>query len=326
MFMALVKIAISVALLWALFAHVDATAVLHQMAGARLGLLAAALLALLVLAVVQAYRWVVVLRAIGARLGLWPAALTVMIGLFFNQTLPSTIGGDAVRMWRVHRLGLDLARAVNGVMVDRLSALAALLLVAVVGLPKMHGLLGDSLAFWVIPAFVLAGFAGLAVLMVLDRLPPRFMRWRALAAVGRLSADARRSLLDGRYGAAVIGLSLFIQVCVSSTVWLIAAGLGLAVGWFDCLILVPPVMLISMVPISIAGWGVREGAMVSAFGQDGMGAADALALSIVFGLIVSLVGVPGGVIWALTRPRRGAAADDAPPAAAVKPEAGRPAA
>jgi hypothetical protein len=86
-------------------------------------------------------------------------------------------------------------------------------------------------------------------------------------------------------------------------------------------------MLISMVPISIAGWGVREGAMVSAFGLVGLRAADALAMSIVFGLIVSLVGVPGGVIWALTRPKRAAATDDGSPAApAVKPEAGRPAA
>lgn len=327
MFMALVKIAISVALLWALFANVDAAAVLHQVAGARLELLVAALAALLALAVVQAYRWVVVLRAIGARLGLKAASLTVMIGLFFNQTLPSTIGGDAVRMWRAHRLGLDLARAVNGVMIDRLSALAALLLVAMVGLPKMHGLIGDTLTFWVIPAFILAGLAGFAVLMVLDRLPASFTRWRAVAALGRLSADARRSLLHGRYGPAVIGLSLVIQVCVSSTVWLIASGLGLDVGWFDCLILVPPVMLVSMVPISIAGWGVREGAMVSAFGLVGLRAADSLALSIVFGLIVSLVGVPGGVIWALTRPKRAAATDEASPAApAVKPEAGRPAA
>jgi uncharacterized protein (TIRG00374 family) len=328
MLMALLKIAISVALLWALFANVDAGEMLRQVARADLGLLLAALAALLALAVVQAYRWTVVLRAIGARLGLKQASLTVMIGLFFNQTLPSTIGGDAVRIWRAHKLGLDLGRAVNGVMIDRLSALAALLLVAAIGLPKIHALIGDSVAFWVIPAFIVAGLAGFAALMTFDRLPPAFMRWRVVAAIGRLSADARRALVDRRYGPAVIGLSLFIQVAVSSSVWLIAAGLRLKVGWFDCLILVPPVMLISMVPISIAGWGVREGAMVSAFGLVGLGATDALALSIVFGLIVSLVGVPGGVIWALTRPKRGAAAtgEVAPGAGAVKPGAGRPAA
>jgi uncharacterized protein (TIRG00374 family) len=327
MLMALVKIAISGALLWLLFDHVDGAAVLRQASRADPALLLAAFLVLLALAVVQAYRWTVVLRALGARLALGAATLNVLIGLFFNQTLPSTIGGDAVRMWRAHRVGLDLARAVNSVMIDRLSALAALLLVAMVGLPKMHGLIGDGIAFWVIPAFIVAGFAGFAVLMTVDRLPSAFMRWRLIAAVGRLSADARRALLDRRYGAAVVALSLFIQVSVSSSVWLIAGGLHQDVGWFDCLILVPPVMLISMVPISIAGWGVREGAMVSAFGLVGLGATDALALSIVFGLLVSLVGVPGGVIWARTRPKRGAAAgESAPEAGAVKPGAGRPAA
>ena len=194
-------------------------------------------------------------------------------------------------------------------MIDRLSALAALLLVAAIGLPRMHALLGaGGVAFWVIPAFIVAGALGFAALMTVDRLPPGFMRWRIVAATGRLSADARRALLDRRYGSAVVLVSLFIQICVSSTVWMIAQALGLGVGWFDCLILVPPVMLISMVPISIAGWGVREGAMVTAFGLVGIDAADALALSIVFGVIVSLVGVPGGVIWALTRPKRAAPA------------------
>jgi uncharacterized protein (TIRG00374 family) len=326
MLMALLKIAISVALLWVLFDSVDAGAVLGQVARARIDLLAASLAALLVLAIVQAYRWTVVLRAIGGRLGMKQAWLTVMIGLFFNQTLPSTIGGDAVRIWRAHRLGLGLGRAVNGVMIDRLSALAALLLVAVVGLPKMHGLIGDTVAFWVIPAFIVAGGVGFAALLTFDRLPPAFMRWRVIAGIGRLSADARRAFLDRGNGLAVIGISLFIQVCVSSSVWLIAQGLRLHVGWFDCLILVPPVMLVSMVPISIAGWGVREGAMVSAFGLVGLARGDALALSIVLGVIVSLAGAPGGVIWALTRPKRAAATADDPvgPAGPVTPEAGRP--
>ena len=326
MLMALFKIAISVALLWLLFANVDAGAVLDLVAHAHVDLLVAAFVALVVLGAVQAYRWTVVLTAIGSHLAMTQAWLTVMIGLFFNQTLPSTIGGDAVRIWRAHKLGLGLARAVNGVMIDRLSALAALLLVAIVGLPKMHGLIGGGAAFWVIPAFIVAGALGFAALMTFDRLPPAFMRWRLIAGIGRLSADARRAFLDRRYGPAVIALSLFIQICVSSTVWLIAIGLRLDVGWFDCLILVPPVMLISMVPISIAGWGVREGAMVSAFGLVGLAAADALALSIVLGVIVSLVGAPGGIIWALTRPKRAAtpAGDTSGPAGPVTPEAGRP--
>ena len=309
MLMALVKIAISAVLLGVLFANVDAGAVLRQVTRADLAPLAAAFAVLLALAVVQAWRWTVVLRAIGARLGLRQATLNVMIGLFFNQTLPSTIGGDAVRMWRAHKLGLELGQAVNSVMIDRLSALVALLLVATVGLPRLHTLLGaGGVAFWIMPAFIVAGALGFAVLMILDRLPPAFMRWRLVAGLARLSADARRALVDRRFGPAVVLISLGIQISVSSSVWLIALALGLDVGWFDCLIMVPPVMLVSMVPISIAGWGVREGAMITAFGLVGLDTADALALSLVFGVIVSLVGAPGGAIWALTRPKRAPAA------------------
>ncbi|MGE5147820.1 MAG: lysylphosphatidylglycerol synthase transmembrane domain-containing protein, partial [Candidatus Eiseniibacteriota bacterium] len=227
MLMALLKIAISVALLWVLFAHIDAGAVLAQVTQARLVPLLAALAALLVLAVVQAYRWVVVLRAIGGRLGLKQAWLNVMIGLFFNQTLPSTIGGDAVRIWRAHKVGLDLRRAVNGVMIDRLAALLALLLFVLVCLPELHALIGDGAVFWAMPAVVVAGFVACAALLILDKLPSSFMRWRIVAGFARFSADARRTLLDRRYGPAVVAISLLLQISVSSSVWLIAIGLHL---------------------------------------------------------------------------------------------------
>jgi len=71
------------------------------------------------------------------------------------------------------------------------------------------------------------------------------------------------------------------------------------VSILDCMVLMPPVMLVTTLPISIAGWGVREGAMVAAFAMVGVQADDALALSFLFGVTSIIFALPGGVLWLL---------------------------
>jgi hypothetical protein len=63
------------------------------------------------------------------------------------------------------------------------------------------------------------------------------------------------------------------------------------------MMIVPPVTLLQLVPISLAGWGVREAALVVALGWFGVPAEAALAISVLVGLCLILVGLPGGLIW-----------------------------
>jgi len=73
------------------------------------------------------------------------------------------------------------------------------------------------------------------------------------------------------------------------------------VSFTSMMVLVPPVLLISMLPISVAGWGVREGAMVVALNLVGAPAHQSLALSICFGLCLVAISLPGGVLWFISR-------------------------
>jgi hypothetical protein len=74
--------------------------------------------------------------------------------------------------------------------------------------------------------------------------------------------------------------------------------MGLPLTAFDCLLLIPPIMLLSAIPISISGWGVREGVMVGALGMMGIGADQAIALSVLLGVVLLLNGLLG--LWPLT--------------------------
>ena len=83
----------------------------------------------------------------------------------------------------------------------------------------------------------------------------------------------------------------------------LALGLDLDVGLADCLVLIPPVLLITTLPISIAGWGVRELSMVAAFALIGVSDEGAVALSVLFGLVIAVMSLPGGLIWLLGEDR-----------------------
>jgi uncharacterized membrane protein YbhN (UPF0104 family) len=95
----------------------------------------------------------------------------------------------------------------------------------------------------------------------------------------------------------VLGLSVAVHGLIVASVHVLAVGLGLDVGWFESLVLVPAVILLSTVPVSIGGWGLREGLMVLALGLAGVPADAALSVSILFGLAQITAGLPGGVLW-----------------------------
>ncbi|MGO8920853.1 MAG: lysylphosphatidylglycerol synthase domain-containing protein [Stellaceae bacterium] len=84
---------------------------------------------------------------------------------------------------------------------------------------------------------------------------------------------------------------------------LLAQALKLPIAWLQCFLVVPVALLMTALPVSIAGWGVREAAFVVGFGFVGLPASDALALSLLLGLVQTLVRLPGGLVWLATNSR-----------------------
>lgn len=145
------------------------------------------------------------------------------------------------------------------------------------------------------------GMASTVVFMTMDRLPESLHRWRLF----RVAADISSIALDiarSRQGAiTVLGYSLAIQVLNVVVLYVVSRGLNMEISFVSALVLIPPVLLIAMLPISVAGWGVREGAMVVALALVGVHSAQSLALSICFGLLLIALSLPGGIVWFLTR-------------------------
>lgn len=295
------KFAVSGGLIWFLFRYkVDPAAVFDKLLQVEPGMLALAVAVFLVQILICSFRWQAALNAIQARLAFLKTFQLFFIGAFFNQTLPSSVGGDAVRVYKAYREGLSLAGAFNGVMLERVATVIALVVLVLATQPFFLPRVGAEEASLIVTALALFSVvvaAGLGVLMVLDRLPGSLRRWRVVRGLGHLAADARRVFLSPVNAGKLLGWSILGHANLTLGVYFLARSLDLAVSWLDCLALVPPVILITTLPISIAGWGVREGAMVVAFGFIGVAQNDATALSLLFGLTAILTSLPGGVIW-----------------------------
>ena len=302
------KLALSVSLIAYLLRNVGFEQALERASDAEWPMLILATLLVVVQLVISARRWWVVLRAIGAELSFGKSVTLFYVGTFFNQAMPSAVGGDAVRMWLGHRAGLKPTEAIGSVILERIAIVVALVFLVTAMEPIILARVDDLPGQWAFPLLSVGMVAGLVVLMVLDRAPPALTRWRVVRGIAQLARDARATFLKARFAVPVFTWALLANINLSLVVYVLALGLGLDVQPTDCLALVPPVILVTTLPISIAGWGVRESAMIVAFGLIGVPEASALVLSILFGLVVTVASLPGGALWLLSADRKEARA------------------
>jgi uncharacterized protein (TIRG00374 family) len=305
---ALAKSAVSVGLLWALFSIYDVEAAFRRIAAIDPLWIIAAFAAFAAAVFIAAARWQMVLRALGVNVSVISLNVLLVIAVFFNQTLPSNLGGDAMRVWRLFRRGAGLQRAIGSVLLDHVVSLVGLALLVLIALPWAVSLIADKAIVAALVLMVVAILTGLGVLLLLDRVAPFMTRllpaWllpaRLLDVVMQLSADARTVFLRRRVVGPLLLLAIGAHLVAVVMMAALAYGLGMGVNFGAFMVLVPPAVLASLVPLSFAGWGVREGAMVALLGSIGIVPEEALALSVAFGVLYLIGSLPGGILWLVT--------------------------
>jgi uncharacterized membrane protein YbhN (UPF0104 family) len=264
---------------------------------------------------IGALRFLVLLR--GADLIVeWGALFRAyLVAGFFNLVLPGAILGDIYRLWDARREAGSGSRVAGVVVVERLLSLAALGSLGLVAAPFIPLAEGDRYLAWVLmavcAAVAIATVAALhpganrlmrRMLGPLEALSPRVAGWGdvALDSVAQLAESP--SVLLRAYG-----MSLLNQGFPVAAVYVLALPLSGNVEWYWFAIIVPFVTLMSMVPISIGGTGVREYLYVTLFGAVGMPAEAALALSLSILAAAILWAIVGFAIFSLQHPEESAA-------------------
>jgi uncharacterized membrane protein YbhN (UPF0104 family) len=204
-----------------------------------------------------------------------------------------------MRIWLLGRSDRQWKRAAYSVVADRAAGVGFLAVVVAACLPWSLALISAHEGRAAVMRIGLGGVGGLVAGLALGFVKPgpRLVAWRATRLLFELAGAARTALLDRTRGFGIAALSILIHILTVIAAWCLARSIALSPNTLNLLILVPPVILISMIPISIGGWGIREGAMVVAFGYAGIESSHALTVSVLLGATSLAIGIVGGIIW-----------------------------
>jgi uncharacterized membrane protein YbhN (UPF0104 family) len=304
LFAFLVKAAVSGVLLYLTFRSVNLTVVSERLSGLNAGWMLLVLILMLLQIMLLALRWRQIVIAAGAGLPFTAALRYSLIATFFNQTLPSTVGGDAARLWLLARRGAGWKLATYSVLIDRGVGVFVLAVIVAGCLPWTLALIREPVGRAMLVLIGIGSILGAAAFLAIPLAPKRWTsRWWATRHLVAVADIAWRLCRSARTMIFVAVLSIAIHVMTVVAAWATAKAVAMPLEFAFALFLIPPVLLIATIPISIAGWGVREGAMIAAFGYAGLAAGDGLVLSVLFGAAAFVVGALGGLLWIVTGER-----------------------
>lgn len=292
------KATISILLLYLSLRSVDVGTLGARLSRFESGWGVLALLLLTVQVVLFSERWRRISLTCGAQLPFVLGLQISFIAVFFNQVLPSTVGGDGMRIWLLGRKGAGWARAGYSVLIDRIVGIFVLAIIVVACLPLTFSLIHDAIARAVLLVIGFGVIAGtVAVVLVGLRFRQWFDRWmltRHFSAASRIAAAMCRS---HRNAVIIFACSVVIHLLTAVAAWCCAKAVDAPVSFAQILLLMPPVILIATLPVSIGGWGVRESSFMFAFAHAGLAKSDGLVISILFGAATFIVGMAGGLVW-----------------------------
>jgi uncharacterized protein (TIRG00374 family) len=303
----LLKCTVSIGLLAVLFAQTDASSLLNALRRASLPWLGVAVTLYFVMILASAWRWNLLLAAQRVSVSAWMLVRSFLVATFFNNLLPSNIGGDVIRIRDTTLPAGSIGRATAIVAVDRAMGLLGLLLVAAVsGTLAVTAVAGPSLpvklpVLWLAFSVATIGFLVLLtapeiILTLLGHV--RFlnrdgivMRVRKLVDM-MLTFKAQPVALLSCFAGALVAQGVLVGFYVA-----IARSLDIPISPLHLAVVVPVSFVVQLLPVSVNGLGVREATFTYYFAALHLPIESALILSVVGAGLVLLFSLSGGVLY-----------------------------
>lgn len=252
---------------------------------------------------ISAIRWQILIRAQDDWVPIGFLVKSYLVGSFFNLFLPTRIGGDVVRIWDGSRRSKSLVKSSAIILVERLSGVIILLVFALFASLVRLDMAQQFPVIWV---SLILGFLGLILLalflsplsnIVLDKLPDQ----SPFSTIKQKLRQFIETILFFRKRGGALGKAFFwaalLQINVIIHYYLIGEALHLDIGLLDYFIFIPIVHLILLIPITINGLGLREGAYLEIFKYYGISSAAAISFSWIDLAFMLMVGLLGGFIY-----------------------------
>jgi len=301
----LAKTAVTVTILYLILSHIEIGKISQTLQSASLTGLALCGLLTLPMAALDALRWQSVLKALGYSISFGSAFTYAICALFFGNLAPAFFGIDAFRATQMYRQGFPASVSIRAVLADRIAAFFALMIVIGLGLPLIALIVDNWIQLALFACVWIAGTVGLLSIVLVDvgkQYLPQIYDWFLIKHLSRLSAAVKTVLLSRKeLIARVMGFGVAIHLMRAFVVYCLALALGFEVQLWVILAIVPVSLLVAMVPISLADWGIREAVFIVTLGLSGLIPEQAFTLSVFFGLYRIWGGVVGGVFWLVSK-------------------------
>ena len=287
------RASVSIGLLAGLAWWLDLGTVVSRLAEMRLGWVLLAVAISVVQVAVLAWRWRFTAGCLGVDLSYRAAWREYYLSIFLNQVLPGGVVGDVSRAWRQARAQTRLREpggpAVRAVIFERLSAQAVMTTVAVVSLLALPVTVNRG------SPLVLFGAGAVAVLIVIAMVVWMRRQSSAQSLAGQVLADLDAAHLSGPVFAAQLVSAAIVVGTYLATYLTAARAVGVDTPLPVLLPLVAPVLMTMLIPVTVAGWGLREGAAAVLWGAVGLTAAAGVLVSVAYGLLVLIGSLPGAL-------------------------------
>lgn len=286
-----IRIIITLVILFLIFRNIEFQNVKSIIARADINFLLIAVMFQLLSTLLAGFRWGKVMSTLQFGKNSNFYIRSYFKGSFFNQGLPTSIGGDAIRVLDVASTGHRKRDAFIGVFIDRILGLAGLLILNLAANFFLPELLPHNL-FLMINLIVLTGLIGFIAFIYIHKIKA-LKKGRFLNYILRVSHQLNRVLNNLRSILFHLIAGLLVHLFSIINIYLIGQSVGLDYDLLTMAVIVPPVVLLTLIPISLAGWGIREGAMIGLFGLIGAASANVLSMSILYGIILIVASLPG---------------------------------
>lgn len=240
-------------------------------------------------------RWSVILFVLGYRISWKLLVESVLLGFLFNQLLPTAVGGDVVRAWRARQLGVPWEVSIRSVLLDRATGVLGSLLGSAFLLPFVGLYSVQKDLEWVVGAVAGLTLFGFIVLWLLARwqnVPTAFLG-TVHGWIVRLHHSILAFFKNPVASAVILVLAFINQLLPVIAIGIFVHDLKVPLPMIDVAFIVFVSTLAATVPISFAGWGIREGTLVYLFGLYGIRPDAAFAVSILYGIALTLGAAPG---------------------------------
>jgi glycosyltransferase 2 family protein len=274
--------------------------------GGRLIYVILAILTFSIAILVYAYRWQVLLKGYNIHVGVFKLFKFYLIGLFFNNFLPTGIGGDITRIYNLIQEAGDRTIGFASVMTERLLGITSTLILTLFSLTWLLGSFSTNRILYI--NVILLIFILLFFYLVFNRKYPeswaekikKIQLFKFGERIDKLF-EAIRYFHDKKIVyVKVISISLFAQALVIMMHYFCILALDLDVSVLYLFLVVPVTFLLTMLP-SINGLGVRDGGFVFLLGKKGISTAAALSLSFLAIIVPMIVSIAGAILFAMQK-------------------------